>query len=109
MKRLYVLTRKDLGLPYQAVQGAHAVAQFCLDHPKSEWKNGYLIFLEVEDMNNLFWWWNRFLDTNDTKPRHKRVPISAFQEPDLNMDVTALAVYTNGSKFKNLPLMGNDE
>ena len=49
MKRLYVLTRNDLGLVYQAVQGAHAVAQFVLDHPNHEWKNGYLIFLALDD------------------------------------------------------------
>lgn len=42
-KRLYIITRSDLGLPYQAVQGAHAVAEFCIDFPErafDEWFNG---------------------------------------------------------------------
>lgn len=108
MKRLYILTRNDLGLAYQAVQGAHAVAQFCLDYPDNEWKNGYLIFLAVEDHAELQEWWGLLNLGNELKPEHKHEPLSVFHEPDLDNEMTALAMYTKGSKFKKLPIMQNN-
>lgn len=105
MKRLYVLTRNDLGLVYQSVQGAHAVAQFVLDYPDHEWKNGYLIFLGVEDHHELQTWWGELNLQNEMKSKEKQSPISIFKEPDLNNELTAVAIYTNGRKFKNLELM----
>lgn len=108
MKRLYVLTRKDLGLAYQAVQGAHAVAQFCIDYPDHEWNNGYLIFLEFEDYGDLMEE-EGFLDfDNNTKSKEKKIPFSSFRESDLNEQLTAIAVYTNGNKFKKVPMMGSE-
>ena len=32
MKQMYVLVRKDLGTIYKMVQGAHALAQYALEH-----------------------------------------------------------------------------
>ena len=102
MKRLYVLTRSDLGLPYQAVQGAHAVAQYMLDNPNSEWKNGYLIFLSVEDEAQLDHWdWKIQTKRRDTR-------VSRFREPDINDELTAIAVYVDGRLFRKLPIMGSD-
>lgn len=88
MNRLYVLTRKDLDLPYQAVQGAHAVAQWMLDNPGHEWNNGYLIFLEVENEKMLdHWIWK-------IQTKRRDVKISKFREPDIDNELTAIAVYT---------------
>ena len=124
MKRLYVLTRNDLGHyynndnptvklfdpSYQAVQGAHAVAQFMMEHPDSEWKNGYLIFLAVEDEGELKEWRGHLqFDNDEIYDDRKKVPFSLFYEPDLNNQLTAIAVYTNGRKFKDLPIMGKKE
>lgn len=109
MKRLYVLTRNDLGLAYQAVQGAHAVAQFIYNYPDEEWKNGYLIFLAVEDKDELEKWADKLLDDNYYQPQNKRVPFVVFREPDLDNEMTALAAYSNGRKFKDLPIMAQEE
>ncbi len=109
MKRLYVLTRSDLGLPYQAVQGAHAVAQFVLDYPDNEWKNGYLIFMAEEDEDELKEWRGHLQFDNDVVyDDRKQVPFSLYYEPDLDNQLTAIAVYTNGRMFRKLPIMGSD-
>lgn len=105
MKRLYVLTRSDLGISYQAVQGAHAVAQFMIDYPEHEWKNGYLIFLQVEDELELEIWWGELNLKNSFKPDNKKMPMSIFKEADLGNQLTAVAVYSNGTLFRKLPLM----
>lgn len=110
MKRLYVLTRNDLGLAYQAVQGAHAVAQFVLDYPNHEWKNGYLIFLAVENEGDLKEWRGHLqFDNDEVYDERKQISFSMYYEPDLDNQLTALAVYTNGRKFKNLEIMAQKE
>ena len=102
MKRLYVLTRNDLGLAYQAVQGAHAGIQFVVDHQDHEWNNGYLIFLAVKDLYELRKW--------DYKLRLKDdIQLSAFFEPDLENELTAIAVYCSGYAFRNLSVMGEEK
>lgn len=107
MKRLYVLTRADLDLAYRSVQGGHAVAQFCLEHPESEWDNGYLIYLDVGDEGELKEWWGKL---NFEKTMTKKDPeFSVFYEPDLNYQLTAIAVYTNGRMFRKLPIMTQEE
>jgi len=105
MKRLYVLTRNDLGVVYQSVQGAHAVAQFMLDYPDNEWKNGYLIFLAVEGEAELEYWLEQFEYGNKMKSNDKKIPVSIFQEPDLDNQLTAVAVYSTGTKFSKLPIV----
>jgi len=122
MKRLYILTRNDLGNvykkddnvtlfdpSYQAVQGAHAVAQFMMEHPDNEWKNGYLIFLAVEDEGDLKEWRGDLQVDNYMKSSEKQVPFSLFYEPDLDNQLTAIAVYTNGRMFRKLPIMAQLE
>ena len=118
MKRLYVLTRNDLGNiykkddnvmlfdpSYQAVQGAHAVAQFMMDHQDSEWKNGYLIFMAVENEGDLKEWLGHLESDNEMLSNKKKVFFSTFHEPDLDNQLTAIAVYTNGRMFRKLPIM----
>ena len=96
MRRLYVLCRKDLGIVYSAVQGAHAVAQHCIDCPDS-WNNEYLIFLTVEDEKELVDWYNNLLIKGK-----KLVP---FYEPDLDDELTAIAVVDKGECFRSLPVL----
>jgi len=97
-----VLTRNDLGIAYQAVQGAHAVAQFCVDHPNHEWNNGYLIFLEVDDLYELKKWEYKLKDRNG-------IEMSWFYEPDLSNEMTGIAVYGSGYVFRNLQVMSEKE
>lgn len=82
MNRLYVLSRKDIGVSQQAVQSGHAVAQFMLEHP-DQWKNSYLILLEVKNINELEKYKYIFQEHN--------VPHASFREPDRENELTAIA------------------
>jgi hypothetical protein len=44
--KLYVLIDEKYDSSYRAVQGGHAVAEYMLRHPDSNWKNQTLIFLK---------------------------------------------------------------
>lgn len=48
--KLYVLVRDDLDHSYRFVQGAHAVAEYLLQHPNTPWRNGTMVFLSVPDI-----------------------------------------------------------
>ncbi len=99
MNKLYVITRNDLGVVYAAVQSAHAVAQWLLDHPNQTWNNEYLVVLSVKDETEL----NKML----FKAKLKLDNLSVFHEPDLNGELTAFACYTNSPIFSKLKLLGN--
>ena len=78
------------------VQGGHAVAQFLIDNPqeKRTWNNDYLIYLYAEVEK-----WKKKLDL-------MRISYSEFREPDLDNQLTAIAVQYNDSKFfKSLQLV----
>lgn len=68
---------------YQAVQAGHAVAEYMIECPNT-WENGTLIYLRVQDENELTNWADRFHEMHIV-----RCP---FYEPDLNDEMTALAV-----------------
>ncbi len=93
MKRLYVLINKDLSPVYGCVQGGHAVAQWLLDHPGQTWNNSYLIYLKC----NLFSMRRRLIKLQRD--------FSEFREPDLNNELTAIAIEDNGKLFRNLKLV----
>ncbi len=98
MKKLFVLSRKDLGLPYQAVQSGHAVAQWLLDNPVNEWQNNTLVYVSVPDEQRLEMWCNKLNSHCYT--------FSEFFEPDINNQRTAIACYTDSGIFSKLKLMG---
>lgn len=86
MNKLYVIVRRDLSKSQQAVQAGHAVAQFLIDLPDSGWTNGTLVYLKGpsghEEMMNFF------EGIRKIEPRW-HMP---FYEPDLDDEITALAV-----------------
>lgn len=49
MHKLYVLIRNDLSNAQKAVQGGHALAQWLIENPYTNWTNGTLIYLTVKN------------------------------------------------------------
>lgn len=90
MNRLYVLIDQKLDAVYGCVQGGHAVAQWLLEHPNQNWNNNYL----YADLDK----WRLDLTNKD---------YSTFHEPDLNNQLTAIALQDDGRMFKKLKLVGN--
>lgn len=86
--KLRVITRRDLPLPYQAVQSAHAGIQFQYEHSElaKNWyhNSNYLIFLSVENEEEL----NKLIK----KANSKDIVISIFREPDIGNQITAIAL-----------------
>ena len=92
-KRLYVLIADRLDPVYGCVQGGHAVAQWLLEHPGQDWNNSYLIYVSADIQK-----WKDKLDLME-------IDYTEFKEPDLDNQITALAVLNNDKMFKNLKLV----
>ena len=86
MSRLYVLTRKDLPNSQSAVQAGHAVAKWLL-HDQTTWTNEYLIYLGVNNEQDLKRWGNKLT--------RKNIKWVGFREPDLNDELTSIATTCN--------------
>lgn len=91
--KLYVLIRSDLSKSQQAVQGGHALAEFLLFHKDSEWKNGTLVYLKSSEWD--LYNWIEIAIKEDAN-------YVAFYEPDLNNEITALAILGTGNVPKLL-------
>ena len=98
MKKMYVLVRNDLASTYKNVQGAHALAQFAMEHPKEfkEWENTTLVFLGVPNLREMRNWYLRFMQM--------KKPYSIFNELDLDDQITAIACYDTGIIFRKIGL-----
>lgn len=90
--KLYVLVCKSLTKSQQAVQSAHAVAEFLLRAPKTAWDNGTLVLLKVDSVTD---WLEKFRDK----------PHAFFVEPDLNDKITAVAAVGVDHLVTALPLL----
>lgn len=99
MKKLYVLTRRDLKTKYAGVQAGHAVAQWMLENPTQakEWNNGTLIYLSVSCEEALQAWGEKLTELG--------IPWAGFKEPDIGDQLTAIATYGNGELYKELRLL----
>ena len=93
MQRLYVLISNKLDSIYGCVQGGHVVAEWLLSHPDQNWNNSYLIYVSADIQK-----WKDKLDLMD-------IEYTEFKEPDLDNEITALAVLNNDKMFKNLKLV----
>jgi hypothetical protein len=88
--RLYVIVRKDLTIEYNhtipSVQAGHAVAEFCLRSPFAwKWLNKTIIYLQVRnllELQGVIW----YLQKNN-------LTWTEFHEPDMNNELTAIAVW----------------
>ena len=101
--KLYVVTRRDIPAGYQGVQSQHAAIQFMVDHPDraTEWfkASNFLAWLSVADEVELM----RLI----TLAKDHRVRWSAFREPDVGGQITAIALEPGPATVdmcKGLPL-----
>ena len=73
---------------YQATQSAHALAEFSFEHPSfyQEWykHSKALTLLSVKDEHHLLFLIKQLAEKN--------IPLSIFIEPDINNQVTAIAI-----------------
>jgi hypothetical protein len=74
MTKLYVLVDKHLRSSQQAVQAAHAAAEFCLKDKGRRWTNGTIVIAKVDNIND----WVAKAE-------------AVFREPDMANMVTAVA------------------
>jgi hypothetical protein len=97
---LILVTRKDLSPGYQAVQPAHALAEFALNHPSTfffwQTKQKNIVLLSVEDEKSLIRLYNSIKGEK-----------AYFQEPDIKDEWTAIAFFPEKEDLeltKHLPL-----
>ena len=103
-QKLTTVTRRDLSPGYQAVQSAHSIADFAIQHPQEfkDWheNSNYLCQLSVENEEELA--------KLAFKAEAKGIKITRFYEPDLNDQLTSICLEASDSTRRvtsNLPLM----
>ena len=83
-----LVTHSGLTLGYQAVQPAHALAQFAMDYPTifEDWQQNHknLIVLAAKDESHLMDLW--------IEAKEKGINVSFFREPDIGHELTAIAL-----------------
>jgi len=96
MKRLYVIIRKDLSAAQQAVQAGHAIEEWMRDWYPQNKSDGTLIYLvaELEEMHDLM-----------SHLCEEGYEVSAFYEPDIGNQMTAIACLATKGTFKNLEML----
>ena len=94
--KMYVLVRRNLSIPQQAVQAGHAVAELVLQDKSKGW-NGTLVYLGVEDENILSRW--------KSKLNICEKSFVEFREPDIGNQLTAVACVDDGKMFSKLKLL----
>ena len=96
--KLYVIVRNDLTPAQKAVQAGHAATDWIIDNaPQVAKWNKTLVYLTAKDMHNLLHIKQR-LDYKDIK-------YTAFYEPDIGNEITAIACLGSNSTVKRLRLL----
>lgn len=95
--KLYILTRTDLPGSQPGVQAGHAVAQYLLENPDTEWDNGTLIYLATSCEDELEHWKHKL--------NWKGHKYAEFREPDIGNELTAIACCTDTKIFGKLRLL----
>ena len=92
MLKLYILVRNDLSKSQQAVQAGHALAEYLIKKPDTQWDNGTLVYLKVRNKQELLKWYSK-------------LDCIGFREPDKNNELTALATLSRGQELTTLRLL----
>lgn len=105
--KLYLVTNRQLSSGYQAAQIAHVVAEFAHEHPDiaSSWRttSHSLIVLSARDAAEL--------SELQERAVARGITVTAFREPDLGDEITALAFAPGALTRKllsNLPCAGRN-
>ncbi len=101
MKKLFLVTRQDLPFEHQAVQSAHALTEFVMEHPEiaRDWhrESNTLIMKSVRDEEELHGLVH--------KARARGIRCAEFREPDRANELTAIAIEPGGKKLvQGMPL-----
>lgn len=106
-EKLRIVTRRDLSIQYAAVQAAHAAIDFQHQFPAEalSWHqySNYLAFLTVDDEQALI--------ELITKATLRGIKVTIFREPDLDNQITAIALEATEASRKltsSLPLLGKE-
>ena len=106
-EKLRVITRRDLPLGVASVQACHAAIDFQHEYQReaSEWhkSSNYLAILTVKDEQEL-------IDIL-VKVSLRGIKYTIFREPDLNNQITAVALEASNDSRKvtsSLPLLGKE-
>lgn len=87
-EKLFIITRRDLSLGYQAVQSCHAMRLWNEEHKEKDdqWykSSNYLALLAVENEKDLL----SLLE----KAEERNILCSYFREPDLDDEITAIVL-----------------
>lgn len=101
--KLTIITRKDLKPGYQLVQSVHAAIEFIFQYPEESltwhFKSNHLACLSVNNESCL-------LELIE-KLKISNIKYSIFKEPDIDNEITAIAIEPNEKLKKlcsNLPL-----
>jgi hypothetical protein len=95
--KLYVAVRKDLSNSQRAVQAGHAVAEYMLNSPESNWRNQTLIYLGVKGLTQL--------ENLKMKLEMNDIQFVEFREPDIGNQTTAIASERGSKIFSKLNLL----
>lgn len=97
--KLYVVVSKTLSKSQQAVQAGHAVADFLIKNPKSQWQGHSLVYLTVDSTKELE-------DLFEDIQNWCGCDYGTFKELYWNDQLTSVAVFGNvGDKLRHLPLL----
>ena len=86
--KLYVITRSDISIGYQAVQSIHGAIEFVLTYPElsNDWhkQSNYIALLVVKNEEELSRLYN--------KAKNRNIKCVSFKEPDLNDEITSIVL-----------------
>ena len=94
--KLYVLIRNDLSISQQAVQSGHVVAKFASKRPDINWDKQIFVYLKVSPFQI-----KKYLHRLSFDGVYHEI----FKEPDIDNQITSIAILGECDSFKGLNLL----
>lgn len=99
-ERIYTLTRTDMDIGQKITQAGHSLAQYIIDHnphKNEKWTNGSIINLALGSEKSLRRWIKKL--------ESLEIEYSIFREPDMDHEITSIAILHKGDIFYGIPLL----